>query len=253
MRPVKKRNVGERIDLFERVDDITTVSHTIQDEYKPYQNARKVLLANLGNYCSYCENYFIDGSNLQTEHVQPIGLKNNGNLKYDFLKYKWSNFLLGCSTCNGRANKANNDVVLDEIHLPHLNNTFLSLEYKEAGVVAVNPNMSDRSKRHASNLIKLLGLDKPSSETDYRCDVRRKTWDKAQTLLTQYLAGEIIAERLIDYIKEQPCWSIWYTVFSGQDEIRKRMLEFPGTCEECFDRNNHYNPICRNPGKEDPV
>lgn len=253
MRPVKKKNVGESINLFEDVDDIPTEVHTIQDEYKPYGNARKVLLANLGNYCSYCEIYFANGSILQTEHVQPKGLKENGRLKYDHLQYKWSNFLLGCATCNGNGNKGTQDVVLDEVHLPHLNNTFLSLEYREAGVVVVNPTLRGISKQHAENLIKLVGLDKSSSETDYRCDVRRRTWDRAKTICQQYERGEVVLDRLIAYIKEQPCWSIWYTIFREHDEVRRLLLEFPGTIKECFDEENNYDPINRNPGKQDSV
>ncbi|MDE6485930.1 MAG: hypothetical protein K2L76_00320 [Muribaculaceae bacterium] len=254
MRPVKKECVGETIKLFESVGDMETTDHIIQVEYKPYQNARKVLLANLGNYCSYCEGYYANGSDLQTEHIQPKGLKDDsGRLLYDHLQYKWSNFLLGCATCNGKGNKGTKDVRFEDVHLPHLNNTFLSLEYREAGVVVVNPNLVGLSKQNATNLIQLVGLDKPSSETDYRCDVRRQTWDKAQKLLKQYQGGEVLLDKLVAYIKEQPCWSIWYTVFSGYDEVRQKLLEFPGTCKECFDENNHYNPINRNPGKKDPI
>lgn len=253
MRPVKKKNVGETINLFEGVGDIPAITHIIQEEYNPYGSARKVLLANLGNYCSYCEIYHYNGSDLQTEHIQPKGLKVDEGFKYDHLQHKWSNFLLGCATCNGKGNKGSKDVVIEDIHLPHLNNTFLSLEYKEAGVVLVNPMLTELSKQHAENLIKLIGLDKASSETDYRCDIRRKTWDKAQENLKLYGNGDILLERLIDYIKEQPCWSIWYTVFKEHEEVRKALLEFPGTAKDCFDPKNHYNPINRNPNAQDPV
>lgn len=253
MRPIKKKDVGDKITLFEEVFDIQTEDHTIQEEYKPYGDAKKALLANLGNYCSYCEMYYFKGNDLQVEHIQPKGLKENGVLKYDHLKYRWSNFLLGCATCNGTGNKGSKDVLLENVHLPHLNNTFLSLEYKEAGVVVVNQDLSDISKQHAENLIQLVGLDKPSSETDYRCDVRRQTWNKAQDCLNQYIKGEIELDRLLAYIKEQPCWSIWYTVFNGHNEVRKGLLEIPGTFKKCFDQNNNFNPICRNPNKEDQV
>lgn len=254
MRPVKKNNVGETIKLFESVGDIETTNHIIQDEYKPHRIARKVLLANLGNYCSYCEGYCANGSDLQTEHIQPKGLKDeNGKPLYDHLQYKWTNFLLGCATCNGSGNKGSKDVRLEDVHLPHLNNTFLSLVYKEAGVVVVNPTLKGISKRNAENLIQLVGLDKSSSETDYRCDVRRRTWDRAKTICQQYERGEVVLDRLIAYIKEQPCWSIWYTIFREHDEVRQLLLEFPGTSKECFDEENNYDPINRNPGKQDPV
>ena len=45
MRPVEKKNVGDVINLFEDIDDMKTLTHTVQDEYKDYGKARKVLLA----------------------------------------------------------------------------------------------------------------------------------------------------------------------------------------------------------------
>ena len=246
MRPVKKKSVGEAINLFEHVDDIPTERHIVQDEYNPHNKARKVLLANLGNYCSYCETHFSNGALLQTEHVQP-------KIRYRHLQYKWSNFLLGCGTCNGKGNKGDADVILEDVHLPHLNNTFLSLEYKEAGVVLANPNLMGVSKQHAEKLVELVGLDKPSTETDFRCDMRRRIWDRAQEYLKKYEAGEYKFFELIEDIKTRDCWSIWFTVFKEHNEVRQALLDFPGTAKDCFDPNNHYEPIYRNPDQIDPV
>lgn len=252
MRPINKFQVGSTVTLYADTD-MPTQQHTVQDTYSPYSNARKVLLANSGKYCAYCEAYLPHGALFQTDHVQPKGLKVNGTLKYDHLIYKWSNFLLSCATCNGSGNKGKKDVVLGEVHLPHLNNTFLSLEYKEAGVVSVNPKLTGLSKQHAEKLIELVGLDKPTSETDGRCDMRRHAWDMAQMFLKQYEANECSLTGLINYIKTGCCWSIWYTVFKNHDEVRKALLDFPGTAKNCFDPNNHYEPINRNPNQPDPV
>lgn len=57
MRPLDKKNAGDSIDLYADIFDMGTTVHTIKSEYKEYGKARKVLLANFGNYCSYCENY----------------------------------------------------------------------------------------------------------------------------------------------------------------------------------------------------
>ena len=89
--------------------------------------------------------------------------------------------MLSCPTCNYK--KGDNDVIYEDIHLPHRNNTYLSLVYKEAGVVEVNPALSAESQARAQALIDLVKLDNPDSETDFRCDVRRQTWDKAQMFL----------------------------------------------------------------------
>lgn len=249
MRPIEKKNVGDVVNLFDNIDGMKTIPHIVQEDYPEYGKARKVLLANLGNYCSYCECYLANGALLQTEHVQPKGLD-----KYKTLKTKWENFLLACATCNGKGNKGEKDVVLPEIHLPHINNTYKSLCYQPAGVVIANPKLNNDAKQHAEALITLIGLDKPDSETDFRCNVRRQTWDRAQLYLKQYEAGEYELDKMIDDIKERNCWSIWFTVFKGHDEVRKALIdEFTGTAAQCFDANNHYEPIDRNPGHVDPT
>lgn len=247
MRPVTKKRVGECLRLKDGSE------HTIQEDYHPYGNARPVLLANLGHYCSYCEEVFHNGTNLQTEHVQPKGLEIDGVKPYQELSTKWDNFLLGCATCNGKGNKGNKDVRLDDIHLPHRNNTYLSLWYKEAGVVVPNPGLTGKSLAHATALLELVGLDKEDSDTDGRCGMRRETWDMAVLCLEEYEREEIQLKRLIDYIKNRGGWSIWFTVFRDYREVREALVtEFPGTSPECFDED--FNPIPRNPDRlEDPI
>lgn len=247
MRPVTKKSVGESIKLKDGT------LHTIQEDYNPYQDARPILLVNLGRYCSYCEDAFHCGTNLQTEHVQPKGLDISGVKPYAELSTKWDNFLLGCATCNGRGNKGNKDVVLNDIHLPHRNNTYLSLVYKEAGVVLPNPSLTGKSLSNAKALIELVGLDKEDSDTDGRCGMRRELWDKAVEYLDDYEKEGIQLKHLIDFIKVSGGWSIWFTVFKNHREVREALVkEFPGTSLECFDAN--YNPIPRHPENlDDPI
>lgn len=247
MRPVAKKRVGECIVLKDGT------MHTVQEDYKPYGKARPVLLANLGNYCSYCEDVFHSGTNLQTEHIQPKGLDVSGVKPYQELSTKWDNFLLGCATCNGKGNKGDKDVHLNDIHLPHRNNTYLSLLYKEAGVVIPNPVLKGNSLLHAQALIELVGLDKEDSDTDGRCGMRREIWDKAVTYLEDYKNGEIRLKHLIDFIKASGGWSIWFTVFKDFREVREALVnEIPGTSRECFDED--FNPIPRNSdNSDDPI
>jgi len=141
-------------------------------------------------------------------------------------------------------------VKYDEIHLPHKNNTLLSLVYKEAGVVEVNPHIPPVSQTHAQELVNLLKLDQPDSETDFRRDMRRKAWDRAMMYLKLYEAGEYELNAMIADIKERSCWSIWFTVFINHKDVRQALVEqFPGTSRECF--NENYNPIPRHPEKQD--
>lgn len=236
MRPVSKKNVGEYLTVGGQ--------DVVVSDPKKHRDSLEALVANLGAYCSYCEVASLNHANLQVEHVQPLS-------RYPDLKLKWSNFLLGCPNCNGRSNKTNKDVVLDEIHLPHRNNTYYSLIYKEAGVVKVNPTLTGKSKTNAENLVSLLNLDKE----DARCDMRRDIWNKAQAFHEEYVNGEIQLIYLMKYIKAVGCWSIWFTVFKDRDEVRKALIdEFEGTAKNCFDPGNHYEPIPRNPqNAADPV
>lgn len=71
----------------------------------------------------------------------------------------------------------------------------------------------------------------------------------------KYIAGSVDVYTIVDLVKGHGCWSIWFTVFKGHDEVRKALIEeFPGTAASCFDAQNHFEPICRNPlDDEDPV
>lgn len=246
MRPIQKYAVGSQILAEDN-------SLTISEDYVPYSDAKIPLIANLGEYCSYCEVHNPNQRDLQVEHVQPKGLK-----QYAGLTTKWNNFLLACSTCNGKDNKGSKDVVLSEIHLPHLNNTFLSLQYLQGGVIRVNPELKGKSRLHAEALYKLVGFNKKPSEhapTDNRWRKRCDVWNTAQRYLDKYNEGKADIETIIDLAKAEGHWSIWFTAFLNHDEVRRRLIEsFPGTSRNCFDPDNHYEPVNRNPDNdEDPV
>ena len=238
MRPVEKWVVETTVVL-------DNGDHTVKSDYSPYGKAKELLLRNLGDYCSYCGKY--DPQDLQIEHICPKSL-------YPNLATTWDNFLLACATCNGKGNKGDKDVVIGKCHLPHLNNTFMSFVYQDGGVVVVNPDLTETSKRNAEALYNLVGLGKlpTEDEKDRRAMVRLRTWNKAVKYRKEFDEGKFNLDKLIDYIMISGGWSIWFTVFEGVDEVRKRLIdEFPGTAKDCFDANNHYEPIFRNPN--DPV
>ena len=246
MRPVTKLNVGDLAMLP------NNMACYLPKSFSDYREAKPYLVWNLDCCCSYCENAYNMERDLQVEHVQPKGLP-----QYAHLETEWCNFLLSCPTCNGADNKDTKNVVLDEVHLPHRNNTFLSLEYKAGGVVNVNPALIGDSYRHAENLIHLVGLDKTpktSCAGDLRWRKRSDDWKKAERYLEKYRTKKADVETIIDLVKTRGGWSIWFTVFEGEDEVRKALItEFRGTSAECFDAANHYKPIPRNVGQADPV
>lgn len=247
MRPLRKYAVGETIVL----DDGTL--YKIEEQYKPYQKAKGILSHNFGQNCVYCEASYCYKRDLNVEHILP----KDPSLGYSHLEFHWDNFLLSCATCNGSDNKATKVYLPNACHYPHLNNTFLSLKYDKGGVVVVNPNLRGLSYDKAKALLELVGLDKSpktSKPGDTRWQYRKDQWDIAEKYKDRYMNGLLDIDCLIEYVMVVGCWSIWFTVFDGCDEVRKQLIErFPGTAK-CFDENNHYNPVERNPDNvEDPV
>lgn len=241
MRPVNKLSPGQYTAADGSVIEI-------KGSYSSYREAKPALIFNLGSYCSYCEESYHQERDLHVEHIQPKSIE-----EYKPLENEWSNFLLSCATCNGTDNKGAQDVVLGEIHLPHINNTFKSLVYMAGGVVEVNPNLNELAKRHAENLLNLIGLNK-TAKTSCPGD---KRWMKRMTdwnLAIRHKNKGTDTNTIIDLVKARGGWSIGFTVFKGHDEVRKALIdEFTGTAAQCFDANNHYEPIDRNPGHVDPT
>ena len=107
------------------------------------------------------------------------------------------------------------------------------------------------------NLVKLQRYprtDNLPTPKDFRWKYRFEAWNKASRCKEQFLDGSITEDDIISNAKYTGQWSIWFTVFKGIDSVRARLIsDFPGTCASCFDANNHYEPIERNPGSPDPV
>lgn len=222
----------------------------VKERYDTYSDAKPVLESNIGAFCSYCEDAYHQRRDLDVEHIKPKNFKRNGIKPYAHMEHEWYNYLLACSTCNGADNKDTHDVVFGECHLPHLNNTFLSLVYKAGGVVEVNPTLTGDSFSHAEKLLNLIGLNKTPATScpgDTRCNKRKTDWVLAQRQLQKYELGKTDVENIIELVKARGGWSIWFTVFIDHRAVREALVEqFPGTSRNCFDKD--YMPIPRNPG-----
>ena len=232
MRPVQKLDVGA-------VVMINGVRHTITAIYNPYSDAKTPLAANIGEYCSYCERPVSDEA-LHIEHVQAKAL-----LQYIGLQYNWSNFLLACQRCNGMDNKGNQEVIYANIHLPHLNNTLMSIQYGTGGIVRIHPNLVVGSVEYqkAKKLIDLVGLDKRPGHTDYLPNDKRwlkrdKVWQLAKKYKQKYNAKQIDIETIIDLAKANGFFSVWFSVFDLHFAVKLALIKaFEGTAVNCFDNN----------------
>ena len=247
MSPVEKAKVGEVLVYHNTNDEY--VNLTVQSDYPKYGDAKNPLMASLGCYCSYCENDK-DEEDLNVEHV---AAKSQGGSAT-----AWENLLLSCGVCNSVKGKK----VIDgtTCHLPHLNNTYLSLVYEAGGRVKVNEALTGVSRQKAEELFGTLKLgrypqenEKPT-ERDARWHNRLEVWNEAVDLRTKYEQQTLTAVAILKRAREKGCWSVWFTVFRGCDELRKVLIDgFKGTCATCFDSANHYDPIPRNPSEADYV
>jgi uncharacterized protein (TIGR02646 family) len=234
MRPVRK---------WEHTD--YTILPPINEFYMPYQDAKPDLERNLGGYCSYCEIPVSDYA-AHVEHIQPKSLT-----QYVSLQYSWSNFLLSCARCNGKDNKGKKDVVFETVHLPHLNNTYISIIYGEGGTVEANKNLKNQELANANALINLVGLDKKPGHPHYltgdkRCYKRMEVWELAMRKLDSYNQHKIDELVILELAKGYGFWSIWFSVFINVFEVKKLLvMNFSGTERTCFDEN--FNPQPRRP------
>lgn len=247
MRPVVKPLPGA-IVTYRNSNDVE-ITHEVQQNYDPYGCAKDPLVASIGLYCSYCENDK-DIEDLEVEHISPKS--RGGSLT------AWENFLLCCKVCN----TVKGVTILDPnvCHLPHLNNTYLSFVYDCGGRVKVNPILTGLSKQKAENLYDVLKMGRyPQtnncpSDRDARWKNRLEAWNEATDLLRKYDGSFITPQEIVSRARDKGCWSVWFTVFRNCDDVRKALIDgFEGTCDTCFDPNNHYEPIPRNSGAVDYV
>lgn len=209
--------------------------------YTDYKDAAPDLIARVGDYCSYCERQI--ETHLAVEHKQP-------QLHNGPLINSWSNFLLACVNCN--SSKGHGRITLNKFLWPDNDNTLLAIEYISGGFVRPNLTLSSTIQNKALATIKLVGLDKypgnlnrkPTSADD-RWLKRQQTWDLAQRerqMLAQNNTIEM-RETIVEVALGRGMFSIWWTIFSGDADMRRRLrLAFAGTHHGCFDANENLLP-----------
>ena len=102
--------------------------------FHPYNKAKSNLLERIGEYCSYCERT----GDLHVEHVVPRRRRPD-------LTEEWTNFLLGCTNCNGI--KSNRNHSRDGYIWPDRDDTEAAFEYLPDGIVRVRHDIRHQSER----------------------------------------------------------------------------------------------------------
>jgi len=218
-------------------------------QYKEYANARKELIARIGECCSYCEMHL--DSALAIEHVRPKKPKGvASNIASRVLD--WNNFLLACTNCN--STKGSKDVEINEYFWPDRDNTFRVLHYAEGGVVEPADFLSEMDKQMAERTISLFGLDKnPNAQnaSDRRWNNRRECFDMAERARERLEGNDFaeLREQIAETASAKGFWSVWMTVFENDSDMKKRLIDVvPGTAAECFGEGD-YHPVHRPGGQ----
>ena len=212
---------------------------TSEETFKEYQDAKGLLLDRLGQYCSYCERHFPGG--LAVEHIQPKDTNPD-------LELKWSNFLLSCINCN--STKKNKTIDLDSFFWADMHNTLLAFEYKDGGLIGVNPNLDEQKQRRAKRTLELFGLEKRPPRNadagDLRWRNRGLAWDLAQEERQELIESDTPSHRakIVKIAVLRGFWSVWMTVFKDDPDMLERFINaFPGTAN-CFDPTT-FQPVPR--------
>lgn len=209
--------------------------------FTKYGDALPALRERMGWFCSYCERKL--PVSLAVEHVRPKSVE-------DHLELTWDNFLLACTNCNSV--KGATPVELLDYYWPDVDNTCIAVDYG-GGRVRPAAGLTPEQRAIAERSLALTGLDRrPGGPAPAAKDERwlqrlvafRKAQEAQRRLSEDDSAGhrETIAEWAVD----AGFWSIWMLVFRDDDDMKQRLVDgFPGTAVECFDADDHLNPVAR--------
>lgn len=209
--------------------------------YARYQDAGPDLQACLGDYCSYCERQI--ETHLAVEHVQPKARRHT-------LRVAWRNFLLGCVHCNSCKGKKR--VALRNYYWPDRDNTLRAFGYVKGGLILPSAMLSAAEQSRAQDTITLTGLDKypgnagrEPTPSDRRWLRRQELWQMAEKDCARLLTNDTpeVRELIVENALARGMFSIWWTVFAGEVDMRRRLREaFLGTHGASFDVNEDLVP-----------
>lgn len=217
------------------------IEKALYARFVPYTRAKRPLITNVGNFCSYCET---SRSGLEVEHVIP---HTRGGSEFHS-----KNFVLACKSCNGVKSKKNKNRV--PYIWPDQDNTFKAFKYSIANVIEPHPNLSKPQKILAQNTIDLMGLNRRPNNLnlpqptidDARWLSRQRAWDIADKYLQKFRAGNTDIENICDLAFAEGHFSIWMETFRNETAIRNALIvKFVGTDVNCFDAISR----CRSKGK----
>jgi hypothetical protein len=194
--------------------------------FEKYAYAAPYLFSRIGRYCSYCERGI--PTCLAVEHKLSKSTKH-----YAHLELVWSNFLLACANCNSC--KGTHEFSGVPALWPDEEDTYSLIEYRESGAVVPRQGLVSLQAARAAALIRLVGLHKTaqtSPATDHRIFDRLEVFSIAKQAARDLAESDTSAMRrtIVNSAKGHGGYSIWCTVFGGDDDMQSRLAEaFVGT------------------------
>mgnify|MGYP000501237226 CR=1 FL=1 len=230
---------------IQRSDKFDTAGNPV--EYNPWSDAKKTLIDEIGDYCSYCGKH-LTRSALAIEHIHAKKCTNTaGVFIYESQQYHWNNFLLSCTNCNSV--KANKDVVILQPYLPHLDNLLCGIEITQSGLIQLKTNLPLIVQQKTQAFIDLIGLNRdPShpkySDKDDRWEYRMTAYEEAENQLKNYQQGTATITQIVTIARKFGFFTVWYLRFANYTIVRAALINaFVGTRIAAFDASNNYNPI----------
>lgn len=212
-------------------------------DFRKYQDAKPKLVNRLGLYCSYCERRIV--TLLAVEHIEP----KSGPHGKSQLEKRWSNFLLACTNCNSC--KGAKAVNFEQILFPDRDNTFAAFVYESDGTITISPNITPHQNVMADNLLRLVGLEKPTqiySDANEHLVALDRSGQRMQAIANAQVALSLLQaepnsnstqEAIVMMAVQAGYFSIWMKVFDAYVDMKVRLIRgFNGTqASGCFDMN----------------
>ena len=143
-------------------------------------------------------------------------------------------------------------IQLADYFWPDADNTLRAFKYIPGGMIEPHPSLSQAMALKAVKTLTLTGLDRypgnggPKPTTaDLRWLRRQQAWQKAERC-RDILEGQDtieIRELIVESALGRGEFSIWWTVFAGDVDMRRRLrLAFAGTHGASFDTNEDLVP-----------
>lgn len=208
--------------------------------FSNYQEAKSLLVKQLGDYCSFCEKHNTRSA-LHVEHIYP-----KSKPEYAHLENDWDNFLLACVNCNSI--KQAKDINVNPPYMPHTDNLLCYIEILYGGLIQVKKNILAQETIKANAFMELVGLNRDKkhpnySEKDDRWQYRYETYNIAHRQLSKYENRQTDIENILSLALSRGFFSVWFTIFQNHKAVKVALIQaFSGTAN-CFDQD--INPIPR--------